>query len=99
MYPQEKILGNTFVINAKVGIEYKKVDNLNETVDYERILHIIQYRCEKPTPLLEELVYLIEQDVLKECPSMKSFYLSIQKMNPPLGANVKSSEVSIERTY
>ncbi len=99
MYPEEKILGNTFIVNVKAGIDYIRVTKLEQTIDYEIILNIVKEEFATAKPLLEELVYTIEQNVLIQYPSMKYFYLSIQKLNPPLGTEVESSEVSIERKY
>lgn len=92
-------MGNSFVVNVKVGIPYAKITKLENTVDYEIVLKIIKKHFEIPTPLLEELVYNIEQEVLQEYPSMKYFFLSIQKVNPPLESSVYSSEVRVEKTY
>ena len=87
------------MINVKAGIEYIKVETLDQTIDYEIILQVIKKEFAQPTPLLEELAHRIEQSVLTMYPSMRYFYLSIQKLNPPLGSEVYSSEVSVERRY
>lgn len=92
-------MGNQFVVNVKAGIDYIKVDRLDQTVDYEVMLQIIKSEFAKPTPLLEELAHRIEQAILIKYPAMRYFFLSIQKRNPPLGSEVYSSEVSVERRY
>jgi dihydroneopterin aldolase len=56
-------LGNQFVVNVKAGIDYIKVDRLDQTVDYEVMLQIIKSEFAKPTPLLEELAHRIEQAI------------------------------------
>lgn len=86
-------------MNVKAGIDYVKVERLDQTIDYEIVLQIIKREFEKPTPLLEELAYRIEQALLAHYPAMRYFYLSIQKRNPPLGSEVDSSEVSVEKHY
>lgn len=92
-------MGNQFVVNVKAGIDYVKVERLEQTIDYEIILQIIKHEFEKPTPLLEELAHRIEQAVVAQYPAIRYFYLSIQKRNPPLGSEVYSSEISVERRY
>jgi len=99
LYPEEKILGNHFVVNIKVGVDDIIVNSINDTIDYSILLRIIQDFFKAPTPLLETLVYEIEKQILNECKGLKYLYLSIQKLHPPLQAVVKSSEVILEKNY
>lgn len=99
MYPEEKILGNHFIVNVKVGIDDVVIKSISDTIDYSILLRIIQDFFKTPTPLLETLAYEIEKKILKECNGLKYLYLSIQKKNPPLQAVVKSSEVILEKNY
>lgn len=99
MYEEEKILGNQFVLNCKVGIENKKVNHLNDTIDYAKLLHIIKEYFNNATPLLETLAQNIERDIKTEFESIKYFYISIQKKYPALSAVVESSEIIIEKKY
>ena len=99
LYPEEKILGNRFVVNIKVGIDDVIINSINDTIDYSVLLSIVQDFFKTPTPLLETLVYEIEKQILIECKGLKYLYLSIQKKNPPLQAVVKSSEVILEKRY
>ncbi len=92
-------MGNHFVVNIKVGIDDVLIKSINDTIDYSILLRIIQDFFKTPTPLLETLVYDIEKQILIECKGLKYLYLSIQKLNPPLQAVVKSSEVILEKKY
>lgn len=92
-------MGTTFVVNVRAGIDYIHVQSLHQTLDYEQMLHIIREEFATPRPLLEELIWDIEQNVLARFPSLRYFYLSVKKMNPPLGAEVECSEVSVEKHY
>ena len=92
-------MGNHFVVNVKVGVDDIIVNSINDTIDYSILLRIIQDFFKVPTPLLETLVYEIEKQILIECKGLKYLYLSIQKLNPPLQAVVKSSEVILEKKY
>ncbi len=80
-------------------MDYVRVDSMDQTLNYERLLQIIQEAFAVPRPLLEELVWDIEQQVAAEFPLLRYFFLSIKKMNPPLGADVECSEVSVEKHY
>ena len=87
------------MINLKAGIDFLEVKTLDQTVDYEVMLNIVKFEFAKPTPLLEELVFRIEQSIHAHYPTLRYFFLSIQKLNPPLGSEVYSSEVSVEKKY
>jgi len=97
MYAEETLLGSYFLVTAKVGIDPIAISSINDTIDYEQLLFIIKTHFEKPTALLEELITRIEKDILDKFEQSRYIYLSIQKMNPPLGVEVACSEVCLER--
>jgi dihydroneopterin aldolase len=97
MYAEESILGSYFLVTAKVGIDPVAISSIEDTIDYEQLLFIIKTHFEKPTALLEELITRIEKDIRDKFEQTRYIYLSIQKMNPPLGVEVICSEVSLER--
>jgi dihydroneopterin aldolase len=99
LYAEEKILGNNFIINCKVGIERQKIQSLEETIDYAVLSDIIHKHFAVATPLLETLAGRIEEEVMQCFPTVRYFYLSVKKLNPALNAQLESSEVSIENTY
>ncbi len=94
MYAEEKVLGNTFIINIKVGVE-----NENTFIDYCILKDEIVKRFSIPTEFLETLVLDIEKAILKQFEKIDYLFLSIQKKNPPLGISTKSSEVVLEKKY
>lgn len=99
-YEEERLLGNTFIINAKLGLNANDhINNLSDTVNYEQMLLIIQNSFQQPRSLLEEIIQDIEEAMQLNFPSMKSLYLSIRKRQPPMTAKVASSEVSLEKKY
>ncbi|MCC7028727.1 MAG: dihydroneopterin aldolase [Chitinophagaceae bacterium] len=99
LYAEEKILGNNFVVNCKVGIEQKKIESIDDTIDYALLSAIIHQHFAVPTPLLETVAARIEDDIMRKYPVIRYFYLSIKKLNPALNARADSSEVIIENNY
>ncbi len=99
LYPEEKILGNNFIINCKAGIESKKIESINDTIDYAILLDIVKKYFATPFPLLETVAEKIEQESKETFPGMKYFFISIRKMNPALSAQLQSSEIIIEKNY
>ena len=94
MYTAEKLLGNTFIVNIKVGVEDEKT-----FIDYCILKDEIINRFATPTDFLETLVLDIEKGILKRFEKIANLYISIQKKNPPLGISAKSSEVILEKQY
>lgn len=73
--------------------------DLDKTVDYGGLLHILLPIFNKPRALLEEIVFEFEILSLHQFPQIKFLSISVQKLNPPLGQQIGSSEVKLEKTY
>lgn len=80
-------------------MEAIQVTSLQQTLDYEQMLHIIRREFAITRPLLEELLWDIEQKIRAAFPQLRYLFISVRKMNPPLGADLDCSEVSVEKHY
>ncbi|MBK7763360.1 MAG: dihydroneopterin aldolase [Bacteroidetes bacterium] len=100
MYESEAILGNQFLVNIKVGLPEKyPLSVLENSVDYEILLSTVQKCFTERKSLLEEIVENIERETKSLFPKIQYFLVSIQKLNPPMSAEIFSSEVSLEIKY
>ena len=101
LYTQETLSGNRFIVN--ISVWYKPSSQVNEkinlTVDYEVLAKIIQQRMSLASNLLESIAEDIIKEVKTAFPFAEKTEISIQKENPPLGLNCRSSEVSILKEY
>jgi dihydroneopterin aldolase len=52
-----------------------------------------------PQPLLEQVVYAITDAIKLKYPEIQKSTVSLRKMNPPMGASVHNSVVSLEKNY
>lgn len=93
-FAEEQKLGNEFIVNVKVGAH-------NETafIDYADLLTIVQENFSRRMDYLETLIAEIEKDIVKKIEPCNYLYISIKKKNPPLNAEVESSEVILEKSY
>ena len=99
-YEEERILGNYFILNVKVGIPAdKEIIVVENSVNYEGLLFIVKSHFEQTRPLLEELVQSIAAAIKATYPHIEYVWVSVKKNNPPLGYEIESSEVSIEQCY
>ena len=85
IHEEEKILGNTFIVNAEITIpETDRVDSLEQTINYVSAYGIIRERMAIPTPLLETIAQDIATQIHALDQRIVSISLSIEKSNPPI---------------
>jgi 7,8-dihydroneopterin aldolase/epimerase/oxygenase len=86
IYPEERLLGNTFEINLDVIYEEgdNEFDNIASTIDYTRLYEIIKSRMRTPTALLEKLAKDIIDEVKNQFPFVCEISISIYKLNMPI---------------
>lgn len=97
-YPEEQKLGNCFVVDIEVSFEPPgKVneDDLTNTVNYEHLYEIACNEMKHTRKLIEIVAQAIINKIKEEYTFVDSIQVSIKKLNPPLGGNVKYSTVII----
>ena len=100
LYPEEKIIGNDFIIDVYVTIPgTSHIDHISDTVNYQGLFNLIKGIMAIPQPLLEQVVYAITDAIKAKYPEVQKTVISLRKMNPPMGATVRNSVVSLEKNY
>jgi len=95
VYEEEKILGNTFIVNASVSFNAdEKISSIHQTINYVSIYQLIKKRMHIPTALLETLAQDIAEEIYNFDERLQSISISIEKKNPPM-LNIKGS-VSVQ---
>jgi dihydroneopterin aldolase len=98
---EEKKLGNEYVVN--VALEFHEneevITHIDDTIDYERIYNLIKKRMSIPTPLLETIVMETGNQIHSEFPDLKSIFISVKKMHPPIEGFQGSAEVSWQKKF
>lgn len=94
MYPEEKVLGNTFEIDVDVW--------LPETdpwpfADYVLIHNAVNYVFDQPAETLETLVAGIHAMVKRDLAMAEKIRVAVRKMSPPLPGPVQYSQVVYEK--
>lgn len=102
VYEEERIEGGPFCVDIEIyqpcEVREEAVE-LNETVDYEKLLALVQDIMEKPEFLLETVANRIVLRCREQFPQATSMMVSIQKMNPPMKAEVDSSSVTLDVSF
>ena len=102
VYEEERNKGNTFIVNLAVTGDFKKAvedDQLGGTINYETIYSLIKDEMAIPSNLLEHVVGRIRLAIRARFENIKSIEVSVEKMNPPIGGNLKSTRVTLSEDY
>lgn len=100
LYAEEKKLGNSYIVDVVIDFTPKKsiIDNLDQTIDYVHVYALIKKWMEIPTPLLETLVGLMADDILKEQLLAEKVMVKITKQHLPIAEFEGTASVSIEKS-
>jgi dihydroneopterin aldolase len=97
-YKEEQILGNYFVVNINASFNPTTAvvnDDLNNTLNYERLYEIAEASMTVPKQLLETVAQEIADDIMIQFPYLSALQVEVKKLNPPLGGKVGASGVTI----
>ena len=85
IHEEERILGGEYEVNAEVKFhESEFIESLSQTADYEEIFNIIKQRMSIATPLLETVVMDLGQIIHQRYNTLRSIFISLKKLNPPI---------------
>jgi 7,8-dihydroneopterin aldolase/epimerase/oxygenase len=97
-YPEEQVLGNKFIIDIEVTFPPKgnfKEDNIQNTVDYEKLHKIAAAKMKQTKKLIETVAQSIADKIKEKYPFAESIKVSIKKCNPPMNGRVAYSSIVI----
>jgi dihydroneopterin aldolase len=96
-YSEEQLTGSEFIVDVETELEVFNDgnDEISQTVNYERLYDIVAVRMKNTHRLLESVAHAILEDIRHEFISVKSIHISIRKINPPLGGEVKNAFVEL----
>lgn len=99
-YKEEQLTGNTFLVSIKVDYReaHYQANQLGSSVNYAELFEITKKRMYgKNYILLEDLVKDIMDDIFQRFSFIVSCKVSLKKLNPAMGGEVKASMVELER--
>ncbi|MGY3211263.1 dihydroneopterin aldolase [Mucilaginibacter sp. HD30] len=102
-YPEEQHTGNSFIVDIEVSFEASAsgglaTDDLNDTVNYEKLYDICASRMQQQQKLIETVATFILEDVKAQYGFAQKITVGIKKLNPLAGAKVKYTEIIINYT-
>lgn len=96
-YPEENLIGCVFMLDAQVTFETDNEDteNLEKTVNYEVINHIILKEMAQTQKLLETVIRNILASIKSSYPYINTAKVGIRKLNPPMPGQIGHSFVEL----
>lgn len=99
-YAQERKVGNRFVVELKMRAEESQAlasDDISDALNYAQAYQVVAREMAEPSHLLEHVAGRILTALFAGFPQLRWASVTIEKLNPPLGGNVYSSAVTLER--
>ncbi len=96
VFAQETSVGNTFIINLKIKadiLDATESDNLEDTLNYGEIYHVVKKEMDIPSKLLEHVGGRIIKSLKASFPSIEEIELKISKRNPPIGGQIEYASI------
>lgn len=98
--PEETNIGSDYRVDLTVRADLKKAslsDCLEDTVDYVALNAVVIEEMKNPCKLLETVATRIIDAIFETCPLVQWSSVSVAKINPPLGGDVESVAVVLEK--
>ncbi|MGL6177741.1 MAG: dihydroneopterin aldolase [Tannerellaceae bacterium] len=102
VFEQERIVGNTFTIDLKLGVDIYQAmlsDNLVDTLNYAQIYDVIKHEMSIPSKLLERVAGRIIFALKETFPTIRSVELKLAKVNPPFVAELDHVAIIVEHSF
>ena len=99
-YKEEQIVGNRFLLDLEIETNMQKAaesDELEDAVNYQQAYKIVRQEMKIKSKLLENIAKRILDSLYKEMSGINKATVTIRKMNPPMGGQIKSVNVTLER--
>ena len=97
-YEEERLTGNTFIIDAEVMLKSfdSSDDNINDTVNYEKLFSICAEEMANTQKLLETVVFNIITRFKSNFSNITGGKVKLEKIGPQLGGKVDKAVVEME---
>ncbi len=96
-FPEETLVGTHFRVDCSLEVDIQlaaRTDNLEQTINYQKVYQLIAEEMEQSSSLLENVAYRMLKSLHFHFPVLKKGWVTVYKMNPPLGGKIES--VSVE---
>jgi 7,8-dihydroneopterin aldolase/epimerase/oxygenase len=99
-YEQERQIGNRYTVDVSIDTDFSEAsssDELQGTVNYEKVYKIVASEMEQPSKLLEHIAHRIIEKIQAAFGQAECCQVTIVKHNPPLGGVCKQARITIRK--
>ena len=96
---EEERIGSGYRVDLKIKADLSTSsysDNLSDTIDYVDLNQIVKEEMKVRSKLLEHVGQRIVDRIFKEHAAISKVWLSVAKLNPPIGGDMKSVQVQFK---
>lgn len=97
---QETKVGNTFIIDLKIGGDFSKAcksDKIEDAINYASVYDEVKIIMTEPCKLLEHLAHKICTQLKQSFKQIEVIEIKLSKINPPIFGQVESASVILTR--
>jgi len=98
---EETTIGSDYRVDVSVEADLEKssvTDDLEDTVDYVTLNAIVVEEMQIPAKLLEAVAKRIISRVFENCRSVEEVFVSVSKINPPIGGDVEKVTIILSES-
>lgn len=95
---QERLTGNDYLVTLRLQVNVSQAmvtDEVKDTVNYAEVYQLVDQEMKRHSNLLEHLAGRIALAVFNRWPVIRSGVFTVEKLNPPMGADCKGASVEL----
>jgi len=99
-YSEEQTIGGRFTVDLVIETDLTtaaETDMLDDAIDYSKVYEVVKTEMAKPSRLLEHLALRIINAVYAVSERIASVKVTVSKLNPAIGGNMRKFSVVIAR--
>lgn len=100
-FDEEKIIGNTFIVNITVTTNIKQPsvsDNISDALNYQTLFNIVKAQMAITSNLLEHVAARIITAIEEEFgDKAEHITVTVSKHNPPLGGKLDKVSITVRK--
>ena len=97
---EEARIGSDYIVNLEVETnmeEASQSDDLEDAVDYEKLLDIIKKEMLIRSKLLEHVVERIIHQIMKDFAKVETVEITVAKQNPPIKGDIREVCIRLKK--
>jgi len=99
--PQERIVGNDYLVNLEIVYPLQKSlssDDLNDTLNYAKVATAVTEVMSKPYNLIERAAGAIGEALFEKFAGITEIEIDIEKIKPPMSIDCDGAGIKVHLT-